>query len=77
MTFVTFRPSGCPSAVPFAVKRVDNFRPDDGFDGWQRIVAALIIAASAIGTLWLTSSIELATAVTLLVLVPLGLTLRK
>jgi hypothetical protein len=54
-----------------------NFRPDDGFDGWQRIVASLVIAASAIGTLRLTHSIELATAITLLVMVPLGLTPRK
>jgi hypothetical protein len=55
----------------------DNFRPDDGFDGWKRIVAAIVIAATAIGTLWLTGSMEHTTGVTLLVLVPLGLTLRK
>jgi hypothetical protein len=55
----------------------DNFPPGNGFDGWQRIVAALVIAASAIGTLWLTGSMQFTTAVTLLVLVPLGLTLRK
>jgi hypothetical protein len=57
----------------------DNFRPDDGLGGWKRIAAAIVIAASAIGTLWLTGSIEHTTAVTLLVLVPLGVgvTMRK
>jgi hypothetical protein len=55
----------------------DNLRPDDGFNGWQRIVAALIVAVTALGTLWLTGSIQYAAVVTALVFVPLGLTLRK
>jgi hypothetical protein len=56
-----------------------NFRPDDGLSGWMRIVAAMVIAAAAIVTLWLTDSIEHTTAVVLLVLVPLGVgvTMRK
>jgi hypothetical protein len=56
---------------------LDNLRSDDGFNGWQRIVAAVIVAATALGTLWLTRSIQYATVVTALVFVPLGLTLRK
>jgi hypothetical protein len=56
---------------------LDNLRSDDGFNGWQRIVAAVIVAATALGTLWLTGSIQHAAVVTALVFVPLGLTLRK
>ena len=56
---------------------LDNLRSDDGFNGWQRIVAAVIVAATALCTLWLTRSIQYATVVTALVFVPLGLTLRK
>jgi hypothetical protein len=59
------------------VKRIDNLRPDDGLDGWKRIVAAIVIAGTATGTLALTGSMEHTTGVTLLVMVPLGLTLRK
>jgi hypothetical protein len=57
----------------------DNSGHDDGLTGWKRIVAAIVIAAAAIVTLWLTDSIEHTTAVVLLVLVPLGVgvTMRK
>jgi uncharacterized membrane protein YgaE (UPF0421/DUF939 family) len=55
----------------------DNFRPDDGLSGWKRIVAALLIAAAAIATLWLTGSIHYATVVAALIFVPLGVTLRR
>jgi hypothetical protein len=55
----------------------DKFRPDDGLSGWKRIVAALLIAAAAIATLWLTDSIHYATAVAALLFVPLGVTLRR
>ena len=56
---------------------LDNLRSDDGFNGWQRIVAAVIVAATALGTLWLTGSIQYAAVVTALVFVPLARTLRK
>jgi hypothetical protein len=55
----------------------DKFRPDDGLSGWKRIIAALLIAAASIVTLWLFDSIYYATAVAGLIFVPLGLTLRK
>jgi hypothetical protein len=55
----------------------DNFRPDNGLTGWERIVAAIIVGAAALGTLWLTGSIQYAAVVTGLIFVPLGLTLRK
>jgi hypothetical protein len=58
-------------------KAPDNFRPDDGLSGWKRVVAAIVIAAAAIVTLWLSDSIYYATAVAGLIFVPLGVTRRK
>jgi uncharacterized membrane protein YgaE (UPF0421/DUF939 family) len=49
----------------------DKFAHDDGLSGWNRIVAALIVAAAAVGTLMITGSLETTTAVVVLVLVPL------
>jgi hypothetical protein len=55
----------------------NNFRPDDGLSGWKQIVAALLIGAAAIVTLWLTGNMYYATGIAGLIFVPLGLTRRK
>jgi len=53
-----------------------NDGPDHGVFGWKMIVALMILAASAIVVLWRTGSMEAATAVLLLMLLPLGVRLR-
>jgi hypothetical protein len=57
-------------------RRVEYTDGSDSPDGWKRIVSAVVIAATAIGTLWLTDSIENTATVVALVLLPLGVTLR-
>jgi uncharacterized membrane protein YgaE (UPF0421/DUF939 family) len=58
-------------------KAPDNFRPDDGLTGWKRVVAAIVIAAAAIATLWLTGSMYYATGVAALIFVALGVKPRR
>jgi hypothetical protein len=55
----------------------DNSGHDEGLNGWARIVASVVIALAAIATLWLTGSIEHATAIGVLILIPLGVTRRR
>ena len=47
-----------------------------GVSGWKMIVALVILAATAIVVLWRTGSVEAATAILLLMLLPLGVRLR-
>jgi hypothetical protein len=58
------------------VKALDNSAPNDGLSGWKRIVASTVVGAAAITTLMITGSMEHTTAVAVLVLLPLGVTLR-
>jgi hypothetical protein len=50
--------------------------PPHGVFGWKMIVALVILAATAIVVLWRTGSVEAATAILLLMLLPLGVRLR-
>jgi hypothetical protein len=57
--------------------RKHNGGPEHGVSGWKMIVALVILSATAIVTLWLTGSVPATTAIVLLILLPLGVTLRS
>ena len=57
------------------VKSIDNSALNAGLS-WKRIVAAVVVGAVATTNLIITGSMEHTTAVTVLVLITLGLTVR-
>jgi hypothetical protein len=52
--------------------RKHNDGPDHGVSGWKMIVALVILAATAIVTLWMTGSVEATVVIMGLLLLPLG-----